>query len=140
MVISGDYQNLDRFELFVQSETFSEALERFEELRQQCSSNENFTNVELLGELKKSVTNWKGLALLDQVAVDFFVLLAQVVLEKFKNYKKSAKNNKAYQEERKCRLLPNTSRRARHQERRTCRPGQECVDCRRRTVRVENGH
>ena len=64
MVISSDFSNLDQFELFVQSETFSEALERFEELAQPCRK---VKTIDLLIELKKHIKNWKGINLINQL-------------------------------------------------------------------------
>ena len=55
---------LDNFELFVQSETFSEALERFDELTYSCQHN---FGIELIYELRKTIKNWKGVQLLDQL-------------------------------------------------------------------------
>ena len=63
MVISN-ISNLDAFELFVQSETFSEALERFEELTLDCRK---VDSVDLLLELKKNVKNWKGVNLINRL-------------------------------------------------------------------------
>ena len=63
MVISN-ISNLDAFELFVQSETFSEALERFEELTLDCRK---VDSVDLLLELKKNVKNWKGVNLINKL-------------------------------------------------------------------------
>ena len=64
MVISSDFSNLDQFELFVQSETFSEALERFEELAQNCRK---VNTVDLLLELKNHIKNWKAINLINQL-------------------------------------------------------------------------